>query len=1060
MKSLHNHQLAPGSTSSKFLFKGGLLLPPDYETRVEGNKHADLRMGAILGLPGQGSQNTEAYYETLMMNEVADELLQMAAEALKDYQGDRYVDDKLIRAVREKDKKAQLETDVQQLLIGAHAIKIYDLLIKNGKLKKQDIIAGLGLSVGELVARCLANQMQREELFKLLAVRATEMKDATEKEKTVMKSVPFEAYKDYLTPIDPKKREKGREYLDDVVKRVGKKDAFISNKNSIGAFVLSGKKEAVDAVIEELREVYGSKIGRITPLPTAGAFHTRFMGVGMLNDLAKIGIQGLWRTPFGQALKEVKFKDGDFPVPANYEGVPILGADETRKSLGHQVDHPTDFAANAAYVNRLMRGEEEWSGKRFDPTQRAGDLLYSIGGLDQLTGVWGGNQGAAHAVHFSTPKDVEDFEPELWKAKIQIIPEKPETIAARRKVHVLGAELLSPSGNLKETYEAMCNGVKTFREFGADELSFYQNLGRHSLSLEEVMEVCEEAFTGTKYESSKSIAGKRVLLQEQIEEAESKRGKLLEEKSGEAEAMAEARNLRDLIKDLRKQRNDLKTSLENRRTAFLNSGVCKSLFAFSKHELDEEQRKINSHEDRVFFRSDLSLQDVTEIIKPLSQEVKDKIKAEKTGWWFDAEKEDRYLNFAKLRSHFSNIITPDFYEDVAKEALKNMGENVGKRWNTMGSTTIGMSLASTHKLLKKLDLVDPKTGRVPIDVAMYIGVFIASGYGEVAKTDNAVQSGVPGSSTGINYLPQALPSMITGWIANFWGISGQSAANNGACAAGAQSINQMTWLVRNKKLHGGIAGGADAPTDSFAAQAGFSGLGATTNTEVVAPFTLDHNGFPLADGVGTLFLGSSELAEARGLKPVADIVGVGESTCNSLKEGSTITNGTLSGQYRAMKEAMEDAGIMPEDIDLVIAHGTSTKEGDSNELKTYRTIFKRAKNMPIIFAPKEYYGHSLGATAAQGGAIACAIMENGVIPGNAAFRPSSISEGMPVMKDNNPFLRRNPDKEKRETAETPGKYIMVVSFGFGGTNAVYILKRHEDGTEEVVGEGETVAPAA
>jgi 3-oxoacyl-[acyl-carrier-protein] synthase II len=187
------------------------------------------------------------------------------------------------------------------------------------------------------------------------------------------------------------------------------------------------------------------------------------------------------------------------------------------------------------------------------------------------------------------------------------------------------------------------------------------------------------------------------------------------------------------------------------------------------------------------------------------------------------------------------------------------------------------------------------------------------------------------------------------------------------------------------------------------------------------PFSLDRNGFVLAEGAGVLVLAAEDAARSLGLNPKAEIAGIG---WNSDALHFTRPNGTTI--IRAMHDAVADAEISPADIGSVNAHGTSTPTGDSTEVDCLRAFFGKNVSRIPVSANKSQVGHSLGASAAIEAALAIEAMGQGIVLPTVNHIPDPQFSDLDVV----PNTARNHAHE----------FVLSNSFGFGGTNCCIVFR--------------------
>jgi len=273
-----------------------------------------------------------------------------------------------------------------------------------------------------------------------------------------------------------------------------------------------------------------------------------------------------------------------------------------------------------------------------------------------------------------------------------------------------------------------------------------------------------------------------------------------------------------------------------------------------------------------------------------------------------------------------------------------------------------------------------------------------------------------------------LPSGKAGMLLKF---TGPIFSPQGACASGNYAIGIGARMIRDGDCDFVLAGGADAPILPELIH-GFANMNATIkinpndrayNNPALAsrPFSVDRKGFVLSEGAGVVVLAAEETIQAHGLKPKAEVLGVGWTS-----DAHHYTSPNMPTIIHAIREAIEDAGLKPEDIQYVNAHGTSTPKGDGTEIKCLREVFGRKIEKIPISSNKSQLGHTLGATAAIEAALTIEGMNKGIILPTINYVPDPDFSDIDVVPD---------DARKH-------KYEIALSnaFGFGGTNCCVIFR--------------------
>jgi 3-oxoacyl-[acyl-carrier-protein] synthase II len=256
-------------------------------------------------------------------------------------------------------------------------------------------------------------------------------------------------------------------------------------------------------------------------------------------------------------------------------------------------------------------------------------------------------------------------------------------------------------------------------------------------------------------------------------------------------------------------------------------------------------------------------------------------------------------------------------------------------------------------------------------------------------------------------------SMAASYVATLTGVKGHVLGISNACASGANAIGEALRLIRCGYAEMALAGGAEAPITPLA-YAGYGAAGALSEGGVMRPFDLDRDGFVLAEGAAVLVLEEYAVALKRRARIYGEVLGYGNTA-----DAQHMTVPDSDSQARAMRAALNYAGIRAKDVGYVNAHATATVKGDTSEAESIGEVF--GMEVPVS-ATKSMTGHMLGASGAFEAAVTLMSVHEGVIPPTANLDKRDCA--------------LNHVTEKRE-AEM--KYAVSNSFGFGGVNAVLVL---------------------
>ncbi len=278
------------------------------------------------------------------------------------------------------------------------------------------------------------------------------------------------------------------------------------------------------------------------------------------------------------------------------------------------------------------------------------------------------------------------------------------------------------------------------------------------------------------------------------------------------------------------------------------------------------------------------------------------------------------------------------------------------------------------------------------------------------------------------FIPMVIANLAGGQIAIKYGIKGPNIAISTACASGNHSIGEAYRIIQYGDADIMIAGGTEAVITPLAVSA-FAAMRAlsTRNDEpekASRPFDVDRDGFVMGEGCGLLILENLEHALKRGARIYAEIAGYGMS-CDAYHITAPSPDG--EGGARCMKLALNDAGVPPEEIDYINAHGTSTKQGDELETQAIKTVFGEHSYKLCVSSTKSMTGHLLGAAG-------------GV---EAIFTVLSVYENIvpPTINLDNPDPLCDLDYVPYKARKKEVRYALTNSFGFGGTNASILFKK-------------------
>jgi nodulation protein E len=269
-------------------------------------------------------------------------------------------------------------------------------------------------------------------------------------------------------------------------------------------------------------------------------------------------------------------------------------------------------------------------------------------------------------------------------------------------------------------------------------------------------------------------------------------------------------------------------------------------------------------------------------------------------------------------------------------------------------------------------------------------------------------------------IPKTMANAGASHISMEFGITGPSFTISTACSSAGHAIGQAYWMVQSGIADVAITGGSEAPF-SFGILKAWEAM-RVVSPETCRPFSKDRRGMVLGEGAAMLVLEPLEAARARGARIHAEIVGVGMSA-----DAGHITQPSADGAARAMRGALRGAGLAPEQIGYINAHGTGTLANDATETVAIKAVFgDRAAKIPVS-STKSMHGHALGAAAALECLATVLALRDGVLPPTANFNVPDPDCDLDVIPN--------------QAREAQVEYALSNSFAFGGLNAVLALRR-------------------
>ncbi len=349
-----------------------------------------------------------------------------------------------------------------------------------------------------------------------------------------------------------------------------------------------------------------------------------------------------------------------------------------------------------------------------------------------------------------------------------------------------------------------------------------------------------------------------------------------------------------------------------------------------------------------------------------------------------------------------------------------------KEARRMGAFT-HFALAAADEAVKNSGLVIDESN------AEMVGTYISSGIGDFWAIEREHEKLLTSGPDRVSpfFIVSAIVNLASGNVSIRHGAKGPNSATATACSAGAHAIGDSFRLIERGDADAMICGGAESAITPMSV-AGFASMRAlsTRNDDpktASRPFDLERDGFVIGEGAGILILEELEFAKKRGANILAEIVGYGMS---GDAFHVTMPDETGSGAIAVMQRALKDAGISPDSIDYINAHGTSTPYNDKFETLAIKKVFgERAYKIPVS-STKSMTGHALGAAGGLEAVFSVKVLNENVVP--------------PTINYKTPDPDCDLDYVANEAREHSAEYVLSNNFGFGGTNACLIFKKYSE----------------
>ena len=363
----------------------------------------------------------------------------------------------------------------------------------------------------------------------------------------------------------------------------------------------------------------------------------------------------------------------------------------------------------------------------------------------------------------------------------------------------------------------------------------------------------------------------------------------------------------------------------------------------------------------------------------------------------------------KIAGEVKDFVAEDF---IDKKEIKKM------------DLFIQYSLAAAQFAVEDSGLVIDDTN------AERVGVLVGAGLGGLPTIEKYHTAFLEGGYKKISpfFIPMLIINLAPGHISMKYGAKGPNISSVSACATGTHSIGDAYQIIRRGDADAMIAGGTESTVTPLGI-GGFAVMKALSDRNddpqgASRPFEKNRNGFVMGEGAGIVILEEYDAAKKRGAKIYAEVVGYG-LTGDAYHLTAPAPGG--EGAARCMRMAIKNAGINPDDVTYINAHGTSTPMNDLYETMAIKTVFGDHTKKLMVSSTKSMTGHALGAAGGIEAVFTLMAMEKGVVP--------------PTINYNEPDPECNLDYVPNTARDARIQYALSNNFGFGGTNATILFKK-------------------
>lgn len=356
----------------------------------------------------------------------------------------------------------------------------------------------------------------------------------------------------------------------------------------------------------------------------------------------------------------------------------------------------------------------------------------------------------------------------------------------------------------------------------------------------------------------------------------------------------------------------------------------------------------------------------------------------------------------------------DPFQYVEKKELKKMG------------LFIQFALAASQFAMEQAQF------KVTPELADRVGVYIGSGIGGfdvIEREHTALMRGGPRKISPF-FIPASIVNMASGFLSIRWGAKGPNSATCTACSSSAHAVGDSFKLIQRGAADAMICGGAEAAITPLGV-GGFAAMRALSTrnqepTKASRPFDRDRDGFVIGEGSGVLILEELGLALKRGAPILAEVVGYGMSG-----DAFHITQPeeNAMGAVRVIQSTLADANVLPEQVEYINAHGTSTPYNDRLETLAIKKVFGEHAAKLAVSSTKSMTGHLLGGAGGLEAGITVLALRDQILP--------------PTINLENPDPECDLDYVPNHFRKASVEHALSTSFGFGGTNAALLFKRYQ-----------------